>query len=67
FVGPIKDGKTHITDFYKSMITGALCITVSTPIRNKKDEIIGVCGIDIKFEDLVKIANSGAAGIEDDI
>ncbi len=67
FVGPIKDGKTHITDFYKSMITGALCITVSTPIRNKKDEIIGVFGIDIKFEDLVKIANSQTAGIEEDI
>ncbi len=67
FVGPIKDGKTHITDFYKSMITGALCITVSTPIRNKKDEIIGVFGIDIKFEDLVKIANGSTSGIEEDI
>lgn len=67
FVGPIKDGKTYITDFYKSMITNALCITVSTPIRNKKDEIIGIFGIDIKFEDLVRLANSSAAAVEEEI
>lgn len=67
FVGPIKDGKTHITDFYKSMITNVLCITVSTPIRNRRDEIIGVFGIDIRFEDLVKIANSSTAALEEEI
>lgn len=55
FISPMKDGDIHVTDFYTSIITGALCITVSGPIRNKDDEIVGVLGIDIKFEDLVKM------------
>jgi hypothetical protein len=55
FLGPMKDGQTHITDFYKSVITDALCVTVSTPVRNLKEEIVGICGLDLKFEDLIKI------------
>ena len=55
FIGPMKDGDIHVTDFYTSIITGALCITVSGPIRDKNDEIVGILGIDIKFEDLVKM------------
>ncbi|MCG6944666.1 MAG: histone-lysine N-methyltransferase [Deltaproteobacteria bacterium] len=55
FVNPIKDGKPYITDFYKSMYTGALCITVSAPIRDDSDEIIGVLGLDIRFEELAKL------------
>lgn len=35
-------------------ITGQLCLTVSGPIRDKEDQIVGVCGLDIKFEDLSK-------------
>ncbi|OGW48825.1 MAG: histone-lysine N-methyltransferase [Nitrospirae bacterium RBG_19FT_COMBO_42_15] len=57
FIEPMKTGKTYITDFYKSVMTGALCITVSAPIRNIEEEIIGVFGIDIKFEELLKMAN----------
>ncbi len=55
FIEPIKDGKIHISDFYTSRITGALCITVSGPIRDDEDEIIGILGIDLRFEDLAKI------------
>lgn len=54
FIEPIKNGKVHVTDFYTSMFTGALCITVSAPIRNKDEEIVGVLGMDLRFEDLVK-------------
>ena len=54
FVSPIKDGKPHITDFYKSIYTGALCITVSAPIRDASDDIVGVLGLDIRFEELAK-------------
>jgi citrate (Re)-synthase len=59
FTQPIKDGKIHVTDFYTSRITGALCITVSGPIRNQEDEIHGVLGLDIKFEDLAKMDQNG--------
>jgi hypothetical protein len=55
FVGPLKDGKVYITDLYKSTITRALCLTVSAPIRDKKDNIVGVLGLDIRFEELTKV------------
>ncbi len=55
FVGPMKDGKVHVSDFYTSRFTGALCITVSGPIRNGDEKIVGVMGADLRFEDLVKL------------
>lgn len=55
FINPVKDGRVYITDFYKSVYTGALCITVSAPIRDAADEIVGVLGLDIRFEELAKI------------
>ncbi len=55
FIEPMRDGKVHITDFYTSRYTGALCITVSAPIRNELEEIVGILGIDIRFEDLAKM------------
>jgi hypothetical protein len=54
FISPMKDGKSFVSDFYTSKITGALCITVSAPIANDHSDIIGVFGVDIRFEDLVR-------------
>jgi isopropylmalate/homocitrate/citramalate synthase len=54
FIEPLKDGKIHVTDLYSSKHTGALCITLSGPIRNETGEIRGVLGLDIRFEDLTK-------------
>jgi isopropylmalate/homocitrate/citramalate synthase len=54
FIGPMKDGKSFVSDFYTSKITGALCITVSAPISSESSEIAGVFGVDIRFEDLVR-------------
>ncbi|NOR05855.1 MAG: histone-lysine N-methyltransferase [Deltaproteobacteria bacterium] len=55
FIEPIKDGEIHVSEFYTSRITDALCITVSGPIRNDEDEIVGILGIDLRFEDLAKM------------
>lgn len=55
FTEPIKSGKTFVTDFYKSIMTGALCITISTPVINSAGEISGIFGVDLKFEDVIKI------------
>ncbi|MFH1137215.1 MAG: histone-lysine N-methyltransferase [Pseudomonadota bacterium] len=54
FVEPMKSGKIYVSDFYTSRFTNALCITVSGPLRNAEEEIIGVIGLDIRFEDLAK-------------
>lgn len=55
FINPTKSGKSFVSDFYSSKFTGALCITVSAPIRSEEtEEIVGVFGVDIRFEDLVR-------------
>jgi isopropylmalate/homocitrate/citramalate synthase len=54
FTNPLKTGKVSVTTLYTSRITGALCITVSGPIREEMGEILGILGLDIRFEDLTK-------------
>jgi len=54
FINPMKTGKLYVTDLYSSRITGALCITVSGPIRDEAGDIVGVLGFDIRFEDLTR-------------
>ena len=54
FIEPLKDGQIHVSELYTSKITGRLCLTVSGPVRDEEDQIVGVCGLDIKFEDLAK-------------
>jgi isopropylmalate/homocitrate/citramalate synthase len=53
FIKPLQSGKMHVTNFYISKMTGALCITVSAPLVDENDEMVGIFGVDIKFEDLV--------------
>ena len=50
----METGKIHVTDFYISKMTGALCITVSAPIVDENDEMVGVFGVDIRFEEWTK-------------
>jgi citrate (Re)-synthase len=54
FINPMKTGKVSVTTLYTSRITGALCVTVSGPIRDDLGEIRGILGLDIRFEDLTK-------------
>ena len=54
FIKPLQTGKMYVTNFYISKMTGALCITVSAPIVDDNDEMVGIFGVDIKFEDWVK-------------
>jgi hypothetical protein len=55
YVKPMEDGQVHVTDFYTSRFTGALCVTVSGPILDAGNKIVGVLGLDIRFEDLAKM------------
>ncbi|MEI7590361.1 MAG: histone-lysine N-methyltransferase, partial [Deltaproteobacteria bacterium] len=54
FIKPLETGKIHVTDLYISKMTGALCVTVSAPITNDNDDMVGIFGVDIKFEDWAK-------------
>jgi hypothetical protein len=60
FIKPLQSGKVHVTEFYISKMTGALCITVSAPIVNESDDMVSIFGVDIKFEDWVKRAEDMA-------
>jgi isopropylmalate/homocitrate/citramalate synthase len=54
FIGPLGDGKIHVSNFYVSYVTGVLCLTISAPVFGKGDRIVGILGFDIQFEDLVR-------------
>jgi isopropylmalate/homocitrate/citramalate synthase len=64
FIKPLQSGKIFVTDFYISKKTGVLCITVSAPIVNESDHMVGIFGVDIKFEDWVKRAEDMAEATE---
>jgi len=56
FINPLRKGKVYVSDFFISKMTGILCFTVSAPIVNDQDEMMGIFGVDIQFEDWVKRA-----------
>ncbi len=55
FIEPFKTGRVYVSDFYSSKVTGALCLTVSAPIRDRYEEIVGILGMDIRFKELLKM------------
>ncbi len=57
FLVPLRKGKIFTSGFYTSRITSELCLTISAPVRNEYEEVIGVLGTDIRFEDIVKMEN----------
>jgi isopropylmalate/homocitrate/citramalate synthase len=54
FKKAVETGGIYITNFYISRITGALCITASGAITDG-DKIKGVLGLDLRFEELVRL------------
>ena len=56
FINPLRTGKVYVSDFFISKMTGILCFTVSAPIVNDQDQMTGIFGVDIQFEDWVKRA-----------
>ena len=62
----IQTGKLHVTDFYRSMFTDKLCLTVSTPVLDENDEIIAILGADVRFEELIKLHEDIEQGPEEE-
>lgn len=55
---PMRTGDLHIMDVYQSQFTGKLIITVSCAVTDPKDRIVGVIGVDIQLEQLLKRAHA---------
>ncbi|HQI80358.1 MAG TPA: histone-lysine N-methyltransferase [Deltaproteobacteria bacterium] len=58
FIKTSSDGKLHVGGLTTSRITGALIMTVSAPILNDDLDMVGILGLDIRFEDVVKAIQS---------
>ncbi len=58
FVKTIEGGKLYVSGVCTSRITRALIVTVSAPITDESDQMVGVLGLDIRFEDVVKVIQS---------
>ncbi len=55
FNEPLRNGRVYTTNFYTSKITGKLCITAASPVWDRKGAMVGVVGLDFRFEELAKI------------
>ncbi|MDR1856875.1 MAG: histone-lysine N-methyltransferase [Desulfovibrio sp.] len=55
---PMHTGDLHIMDVCQSLFTSKLIITVSCAVTDAKDIIVGVLGVDIQLESLLKHARS---------
>ena len=58
FIRTAETGRLQVSSVTTSRITGALIITVSAPVLNDKEDMVGVLGLDIRFEDMVKAIQS---------
>ena len=56
FIEPMKTGELHITDLYQSQYTGKLIISVSKPVTDSSDQILGVLCGDIQLEHILEYA-----------
>jgi isopropylmalate/homocitrate/citramalate synthase len=55
FKEPLQSGEIHVSDLFTSKITDRLSLTVSAPVVAGGGQVVGVLGLDIKFEDLAKL------------
>ncbi len=55
FKQALESKEAVVSDFYISKVVEELCITVSKAIISKENEILGVLGIDINFDNLIKL------------
>lgn len=55
FIEAIRQKEAYITDPYNSMLTNEDCFTVSLPVYNDENDVIGVLGADINLKNWTKI------------
>ncbi|MDR2160673.1 MAG: histone-lysine N-methyltransferase, partial [Desulfovibrio sp.] len=54
FMAPMRTGKLFISDFYRSIFTQKLILTVAAPVTNEQDELTGIIAADILLEELLR-------------
>ncbi|TVX93133.1 ATP-binding protein [Paenibacillus agilis] len=55
--GPVKKGSTYITSPYLDHFTHFPVISISTPVYDHDNQLIGVAGVDLRFQDLSHISS----------
>lgn len=53
--GVMREGRTIITPVYESLLSGESCFTVAAPVKDDRDKILGVLGLDINVDTWTKI------------
>ena len=66
FKEPLKQKTIVVSDPFTSWVTHRLTVSVSAPLLDKNGQICGVLGLDISFDDLVKIEEDDDDGLLDD-
>ncbi|NLF38527.1 histone-lysine N-methyltransferase [bacterium] len=51
----------HVSDFYTSTITHKLCFSAGVPVLDYRDQLVGVIGADLNFEELAEDVDQSAS------
>ncbi len=54
FQQPAQTGQTYISNIYRSLATDNFCFTISTPLRAPRGQLLGVLGVDVRFDYLLE-------------
>lgn len=62
YAGPTNTGEVTFTDPYVDSQSGTHIITISTPLKNSRNQIVGVIAMDISCKMLVEITSNASFG-----
>ncbi len=58
YTSAVKSGKTIYTEPYTDESTGKMVITIATPVYGYSNDLLGVIGVDISLDSIIKEVNS---------
>jgi len=54
FHQPALTGQTYVSNIYRSLATDNFCFTISTPLCTPRGQLLGVLGVDVRFDYLLE-------------
>jgi methyl-accepting chemotaxis protein len=55
FLAATREARTTLTPLYESLLTGARCFTIATPVRDRRGGVTGTLGMDINVRNWTRI------------